>query len=96
MSDRKLVERIVDDVWAEIINSREERWTFRREHLQNAVANAIAAIPADDRVAKLVEALQSCPPTSNPTMSAQQHLDAINAWWKLTARAALAAWETGK
>ena len=42
------------------------------------------------KLAKAVEALRNCPPTSNPTISAQEHVDRINAWWRLEARATLA------
>ena len=42
-----------------------------------------------ERVARLEGALRSCPPTSNPTVSAQWHLDRIKAWWRLEARVAL-------
>ena len=43
-----------------------------------------------EAIAALVEALENCPPTSNPNESAQWHLDRITAWWALTARPALA------
>ncbi len=34
--------------------------------------------------------LERCPPTSNPTLSAEYHLERINAWWRLDVRPALA------
>ena len=49
-----------------------------------ANAKLIAAAP------DLYAALETCPPTSNPTVSAQEHLDRITAWWANEARPALA------
>ena len=37
-----------------------------------------------------VAVLERCPPTSNPTLSAEYHLERINAWWRLDVRPALA------
>ena len=65
--------------------------------LETAVADAAAQIERDGREIerltaeneRLREALESCPPTSNPTVTADYHLERINAWWKNIARAAL-------
>lgn len=45
---------------------------------------------AEAKLAKAVEALRACPPTSNPLIPAHEHLDRINAWWVLEARTTLA------
>ena len=37
-----------------------------------------------------VAVLERCPPTSNPTLSAEYHLERINAWWRLDVHPALA------
>ena len=34
-------------------------------------------------------ALRECPPTSNPTISAEDHIKCIDAWWRNWARPAL-------
>lgn len=34
--------------------------------------------------------LERCPPTSNPTLSAEYHLERIKAWWRLWVRPVLA------
>jgi hypothetical protein len=59
------------------------------------VWDAIAALPAQG-VDALVKALEACPPTSNPTLSAEQHVERINTWWRLHARPALAAIREGR
>ena len=35
-------------------------------------------------------ALERCPPTSNPTLSAEYNLECIEAWWRLEVRPVLA------
>ena len=58
--------------------------------LETAVADAADQIERDGReIERLREALESCPPTSNPSVTAEYHLERINAWWKNIARAAL-------
>jgi hypothetical protein len=44
---------------------------------------------AEVREAKLRKALESCPPTSNPTLSPLEHLERIRTWWRLTVRPVL-------
>ena len=39
---------------------------------------------------RLRAVLERCPPTSNPTLSAEYHLERINAWWRLDVYPALA------
>jgi len=36
------VQHIVDAVWAEYADSVKDRWTFRKEHIENAIKRAIA------------------------------------------------------
>jgi hypothetical protein len=36
------VQHIVDAVWAEYADSVKDRWTFRKEHIENAINRAIA------------------------------------------------------
>ena len=43
MSD--LIERITKGVWSEVADSRQNKWLFRREHVENAVRKAFAAAP---------------------------------------------------
>jgi hypothetical protein len=67
--------------------------TFRTIQLGEAAA-AIAALPADDRVAKLVEALRVIAQFKASTSVGQN----VHSIWKMTdcACAALASWEAGK
>jgi hypothetical protein len=37
-----LREQIISEVWAEIEDSRKDKWPFRRDHVQNAVSRAFA------------------------------------------------------
>lgn len=37
-----------------------------------------------------MEALERCPPTSNPTLTAEYNLERIEAWWRLEVRPVLA------
>ena len=58
MSDDDLIRRVTDAVWSEVISSREEKWTFRREHVENAVTKTILTLPAaidPDAAAKIRE-----------------------------------------
>jgi hypothetical protein len=46
------VQHIVDAVWAEYADSVKDRWTFRKEHIENAIKRAIAIrnlTPPEDR-----------------------------------------------
>ena len=73
-----------------ICESEEE--AFTRAYAETFNTRIKPADPlSDPRVVALVEALRNCPPTSNPTESAEWHLERINAWWRLTARPALSA-----
>jgi hypothetical protein len=61
----------------------------------NEAADRIEALiaerdAAETKLAKAVEALCACPHTLNPLIPAHEHLDRINAWWALEARATLA------
>jgi hypothetical protein len=47
--------------------------------------------PTPDAVEALVKALEYCPPTSNPDVSAEEHLLRIATWWRIYARPVLAA-----
>lgn len=38
-----LIDRITNEVWSEVADSRDSKWTLRREHIENAVKKAIAA-----------------------------------------------------
>lgn len=40
------VDCIADAVWSEVCDSKENRWTLRREHIHNAVARTVAALAA--------------------------------------------------
>ena len=51
---------------------------------------AIRAEKAEAERDALRAALERCPPTSNPTLSAEYHLERINAWWRLWVRPVLA------
>ena len=58
-----------------------------------AERQAIRADRLEAQEAMLREAvavLERCPPTSNPTLSAEYHLERINAWWRLDVHPALA------
>lgn len=58
-------------------------------HPENAVAYVRADL-SDALLREAVEVLERCPPTSNPTLSAEYHLERINAWWRLDVYPALA------
>ena len=63
-------------------------------HTGQDISDAIAALPADPRVEKLVEALRVIAQFNASTSDGQN----IHSIWKMTerARAALAAWGAGK
>ena len=50
----------------------------------------IRADLSDALLREAVAVLERCPPTSNPTLSAEYHLERINAWWRLDVYPALA------
>lgn len=69
--------------------------TCEKKELAFAAWNTRADPPIrrdDPKIAALVEALELCPP-DKPQMTDKEFRDAINKWWKLYARAAIAAWE---
>ena len=72
-----------DELVAKLTNAeRQLLWADRQR--------AADQIERDGReIERLREALESCPPTSNPSVTAEYHLERINAWWKNIARAAL-------
>jgi len=75
----------------QIVADRIEALTEQLTAAQHDAKEAEAyAEEVEAKLAKAVAALRNCPPTSNPTISAQEHLDRINAWWRLEARATLA------
>ena len=79
------------DDYAELVKRLDgwDRCTASRK-IELAVEEAARAIEALVKEnARLRAALRSCPPTSNPTVSARWHLDRIDAWWRNEARPAL-------
>ena len=61
------------------------------EHrLHGQAAAYVRADLSDALLREAMEVLERCPPTSNPTLSAEYHLERINAWWRLDVRPALA------
>ena len=45
----KAVEASVDAVWTEYTDSIESKWTFRKEHVQNAILRTLAELKGEDR-----------------------------------------------
>lgn len=57
-------------------------------------AEAAAALSeAQATIARLEAALRRCPPTSNPNLSAEEHVERIEVWWRNWARPALSSRE---
>jgi len=40
----KAVERVADEVWSEYQDSISEKWTFRKDHVDNAIRRALAEL----------------------------------------------------
>lgn len=70
-------------------------WTDRGDHVAewNQRAAAAALSEAQATIARLEAALRRCPPTSNPNLSAEEHVERIEVWWRNWARPALSSRE---
>ncbi len=44
----KAVEASADAIWAEYLCSVEDKWVFRKEHVQNAILHTLAALKGKD------------------------------------------------
>ena len=44
----KAVEASVEAVWAEYTDSVESKWTFRKEHIQNAILRTLTELKGQD------------------------------------------------
>jgi len=62
---------------ADIYDSADKYWRDRLE-AQEALLKEVMAV------------LERCPPTSNPTLTAEYNLERIEAWWRLEVRPVLA------
>lgn len=72
------------------------RWVCSRKCYDAACSLMVPPLepqpdPRDEVITRLVEALEMCPPSSNPQMTDTEHRAAVDVWWRNWSRAALAA-----
>ena len=59
-------------------------------HFREAARVLGMVLVSEAQLREAMEALERCPPTSNPTLTAEYNLERIEAWWRLEVRPVLA------